>query len=401
MMKIDTTTLPRSHASRSLAVQALIASVLAVLLVACGGSDKPKVAKPVEQAAGPDTGRGVIVLDADETARAGIKEETLALRSTDDTITVTATIRPDQDRIARVAPRVEGRIVTVSASLGDVVKSGQALALMDSVAIGEAHSSLQQAQSARRVAEADFKRAETLIADEIIPQRDYLRARSDLERSSAEQRAAEDKLRLLGGGPASGRGGSTFQLRAPLTGTIVEKKATVGELHTPSEPLFTIADLSVVWIEADLTEDALSKVQKGAAATVTVKAYPGELFSGRVTYLASLLDKDTRTIPARIEVDNKDGRLKPEMFAIATITTTGARKDVLSVPDAAVVLMQGQPSLFVAERGGFATRVIEVGEKLSGRTTIRSGVEAGERVVTAGAYALKARALKSQIGDAH
>ena len=314
---------------------------------------------------------------------------------------MTATIRPNQDRIARVAPRVEGRIVNVSANLGDVVKAGQSLAVMDSVALGEAQSSLQQAQSARRVAQADFKRAETLIADEIIAQRDYLRAKAELEKSSAEQRAAENKLRLLGGAQAGGRGASTFQLNAPLAGTVVEKKATVGELHTPSESLFTIADLSVVWIEANLTEDALSKVQKGTSATVSVKAYPGELFKGRVTYIASLLDKDTRTIPARIEVENKDGRLKPEMFASATITTTGAKQDVLSVPDAAVVLMQGQPSVFVAERGGFEARVIEPGEKRSGRTTIKSGVKAGEQVVTAGAYALKARALKSQIGDAH
>jgi len=378
----------------------LIAPLFAVWLAACGGSDQRSDAKPPHPSDDPSA-HSVIRLDAEATALAGIRQEQLEPRATDDTITVTATIRPNQDRIARIAPRVEGRIVTVAANLGDVVKTGQPLAVMDSVALGEAHSSLQQARSAHRVAQADFERAQTLIADEIIPQRDYLRARSDLERSTAEQRAAEDKLRLLGGGQASGRGVSTFRLTAPLTGTVVEKNATVGELHSPSEPLFTIADLSVVWIEAHLTEDALSKVRTGTAATVTVQAYPGELFSGRVTYLASLLDKDSRTIPARIEVDNKDGRLKPEMFASATITTTRARQDVLSVPDAAVVLMHGQPSVFVAERGGFEARVIEVGEKLSGRTTIKSGVKAGEQVVTAGVYALKARALKSQIGDAH
>jgi cobalt-zinc-cadmium efflux system membrane fusion protein len=124
-----------------------------------------------------------------------------------------------------------------------------------------------------------------------------------------------------------------------------------------------------------------------------------------VTYIASLLDKDSRTIPARIEVENKDGRLKPEMFASATIETSGtgtaAKREVLSVPDAAILLLQGQPTIFVEEHGGYEPRAIEPGEKLSGRTVIKSGVEAGEKVVTAGAYALKARLLKSQIGDEH
>ena len=334
--------------------------------------------------------------------RAGIKVEALAQQAFADSITVTATIRPNQDRIARVAPRIEGRIVQVTASLGAQVKAGQSLAVLDSLAIGEAQAALLHAQSSQRLAQADFKRAESLIADEIIPQRDFLRAKADLEKSSAELRTAQDKLRLLGGSArADGAANSTFPLTAPLAGTIIQKKATVGELGTPSEPLFTVADLSKVWIEANLTEDTLSKVKVGSAATVTVIAYPGERFAGRVTYVASLLDKDSRTIPARIEVENKDGRLKPEMFATATIDTMGAKREALSVPDAAILLLQGQPTLFVEAHGGYEARAIEPGDKLSGRTVIKSGVAAGEKVVTAGAYALKARLLKSQISDEH
>ncbi len=113
-----------------------------------------------------------------------------------------------------------------------------------------------------------------------------------------------------------------------------------------------------------------------------------------------MLDKDSRTIAARIEVANKDGRLKPEMFANAGIST-GGQVEAISVPDAAILIVQGQPSIFVAENGGFEARAVETGEKLAGRTVIRSGLKAKEQVVTAGAYALKARLMKSQIGDAH
>lgn len=396
---------------RNRALLLLLTVTAASALVACGKGDDAAPAKAASSAPAGPTGEakkeeakegGGLKLSAEEAKRAGIKVETLELLAFADSITVTATIHPNQDRIARVAPRVEGRIISVSAKLGDAVRAGQALAVLDSLAIGEAQSALQQAQSNQRVAQSDFKRAESLNAEEIIPQREFLRAKSDLEKASSELRAAQDKLRLLGGSAhTGGAAASTFALSAPLAGTVIQKTAVVGELGTPSAPLFTVADLSRVWIEANLTEDALSKVRVGADAAVAVVAYPGEQFKGRVTYVANLLDKDSRTVPARIEVDNKDGRLKPEMFATAVINTNGAKRQALSVPDAAILLLQGQPTIFVAAGEGFESRAIEPGEKLSGRTVIKSGVAAGEKVVTAGAYALKARLLKSQIGDEH
>lgn len=399
-------TLDQQSRLRLAAIAAAV--VLACTLAACGKKDDAAPAAGAASATAGDKGEakkeegkegGGLKLSAEEAQRAGIKVETLASQAFADSITVTATIRPNQDRIARVAPRVEGRILSVSAKLGDTVRAGQSLAVLDSLAIGEAQSALQQAQSQQRVAQADFKRAESLNADEIIPQREFLKAKSELEKASSELRAAQDKLRLLGGSAqAGGAAVSTFSLSAPLAGTVIQKTAIVGELGTPAATLFTVADLSRVWIEANLTEDALSKVRVGVDATVKVTAYPGEQFKGRVTYVASLLDKDSRTVPARIEVDNKDGRLKPEMFATATIDTNGAKRQALSVPDAAILLLQGQPTIFVAKGEGFESRAIEPGEKLSGRTVIKSGVVAGEKVVTAGAYALKARMLKSQIG---
>lgn len=390
----------------------MTAAITAIALTACGGNDKPTATeKPTKAEAkeGKDKEHGDkegLKLSAEETTRAGIKTETLKVQSMADSLTVTATIRANQDRVARIAPRIEGRVATVSAKLGDTVRAGQSLATLDSLAVGEASMTLMQAQSSQRLAEADFKRAEALNAEEIIPKREYLRAKSELERATVALRSAEDKLRLLGVAPAAGgRVQSVFPLTAPLAGIVIEKKATVGALSGPSDPLFTVADLSTVWIEASLGEAQIAKVRQGAKASVTVGAYPNELFNGRVTYIANLLDKDTRTIAARIEVDNKDGRLKPEMFATATIdvggASTKASTEVLTVPDEAIVLLQGQPTVFVFEHGGYEQRAIELGEKLSGRTVIKSGVETGEQVVSKGAYALKARLLKSQISDTH
>jgi cobalt-zinc-cadmium efflux system membrane fusion protein len=396
----------KPHGSSTSLVLTTLALALAVALPACGGGEKSAEAKSAEKAASAPEGghkeEGGLKLSAEEAQRAGIKLEKLAEQGFADTVTVTATIRPNQDRVARVAPRVEGRIVQVTAKLGDAVKAGQVLAVLDSLALGEAQSALERARSAQRVAQADYARAESLAKDEIIPQRELLRAKSSLETANADLHAAEDKLRLLGGTAShTERAASTFALTAPLGGTVVQKKATIGELGSPAEPLFSVADLSTVWIEADLTEDKLARVKVGAAATITVNAYPNERFSGRVTYVASMLDKDSRTTPARIEVPNKDGRLKPEMFASATIETGAARAPALSVPSSAILLLQGQPTVFVAEGGGFEPRAIEPGDKVGGRTVIKAGVKAGEQVVAEGAYALKARLLKSQIGEGH
>lgn len=381
----------------------LLALPLALSLAACGGAQSgaaPSAAAAASEPKGKE--EGGLKLSADEAQRAGIKLETLAEKAYADTVTVTATIRPNQDRIAQVAPRVEGRIVSVAATLGQEVRAGQVLAVLDSFALGEAHSALQRAQAAQRVAQSDYQRAESLSAEEIIPQRELQRARAALETAGAELRAAADRLRLLGGTAAAGRHAeSTFPVVAPLAGTVVMRKANIGELGSPAQPLFQVADLSTVWIEANLTEDKLARVRKGAAATVTVGAYPNERFAGRVTYVASMLDRDSRTTPARIEVPNKDGRLKPEMFASATIETGQARAPALSVPSGAVMLLQGQPTVFLAENGGYEPRPVETGEKSGGRTVVTSGLKAGDQVVAEGAYALKARLLKSQIGEGH
>lgn len=345
---------------------------------------------------------GLLKLSADEAMAAGIKVEEARPQSLVDQVVLTATIRANQDRIAHVAPRVSARIVRVSANLGDKVKPGQALAQLDSIELGDAHSAYRQAQSQLSLAKSDFERAQKLKADDIIAEKDYLRARSEFEKARASLRAAKDKLTLLDASHQESESGPTsqFPVKAPFAGTVIEKKAVLGELAQPDKSIFTVADLSVLWIEANLFEKDLGKVRIGAAATVTVSAYPGEIFKGRLTYISSTVDKESRAVQARVEVPNPDGRLKPEMFATASIDTASASK-AITLPIGAVLLVSGQQMAFVQEAGGFEARAVELGDKVGGRVIVRSGIKAGEQAVVEGVYALKARILKSQIGDAH
>ena len=405
---------------RSAAMTRFLLLAMAIALAGCGregGKDDHAVegAKTASQATGKKDGHAAgekpgehsegeagLTLTSEEAERAGVKVEEAKAQPLGETLVVTATIRPDQDRLARVAARIEGRVTSVPAKLGDKVRAGQTLATLDSVAVGEAHAALNQAQAELGIAEADFKRAQSLIADEIIPRKDFLRAQADRDKAAAGVRAAADRLRLLGGAPsARGNAVSAFSVTAPFAGTVIEKKATLGELATPSEPMFSIADLSRVWIQADLPEAALAKIRVGAAAKVSVPAYPNQTFEGRIGYIGASLSKETRTVAARIEVPNADGRLKPEMFATATIEAVGEKRDAMSLPDDAIVLMDGKPSVFVLEQGAYELRQVEPGERIGGRTVLKSGLKAGDQVVTAGTYALKARKLKSQLGHGH
>lgn len=386
----------------------LASSLSAIVLAGCGEQRKAPENEPKQSQAGTgesgatsnqkEAGTGkLLTLSAEEIQRSGIKVQKLERQEKAEQIVVTATIQANQDKLAHVGPRVPGRIVKVMANLGDKVKPGQALAELDSIELGEARSSYLQAKSEAAVAQAGFERAQRLNMDNIIPEKAFLRARAEQEKAQASLRTASDKLRMMGVDPQ--RTGSTFPVTAPFSGTVIEKKAVLGELAPPDQSLFTLADLSVLWIEANLSDRDLARVSSGEQASVTVQAYPNEVFKGRLTYISSVMDKDTRTVKARIEVPNPDGRLKPEMFATAVIHT-GTGVKVLAVPEEAVLLLQGQPTIFVAEQGGFEPRAVEVGERAQGQVVIESGVAAGERVVVGGAYALKARLLKAQIGDA-
>lgn len=375
------------------------------------GAEKPssqKSAHVEEKPAGSkiDAGHAEekrLKLSEEEIQTAGIKVAELQQQDINEQIMVTATIQANQNKLAHVSPRVPGKVINVYSNLGDRVKQGQTLALIDSIEVGEAQSSYAQAESEYALARANFERVEKLYADQIIPQKEFLRVRAEFEKAKAVLRAASEKRKMLGVAglsPGATAGASVYPIVAPFSGTIIEKDAVLGELAQPDKFLFSIADLATVWIEANLFEQDLGKVKTGAEALVTVAAYPTETFKGRVTYISSTMDKETRTVKARVEVPNPDGRLKLDMFATAAISTPTMSKALL-LPDEAVVLVQGQPTAFVEEQGGFEPRAVELGEKLRGRTILKAGVKVGEKLVVSGAYALKARLLKSQIGAAN
>ena len=406
---------------KTLSKTGVLAIILSVTLLGCGKSESkgdaakpdaktegkqaadPKAApKDAEHKAGGDEHgeEQVVKLTADELKTSGIETRKVRTQPVKTGMTVTASIQPNRDRFARVAPRVPGRITTVPATLGQTVAAGQVLATLDSVEVGESTSSYQQAASQFSVAKADFERSQRLFDEQVIPQTDYLRTRGEYEKARSALAAASDKLRMMGVSASAGQSSSTFPVTSPFAGTVIEKIAVIGELGQPDKSLFTVADLSTVWIEANLNEKDLARIKTGTEAEVTVAAYPDARFKGRLAYVSGVVERESRTIKGRIEVPNKDGRLKLDMFATALIQTEEAI-DAIAVPSGAIVLMEGKNTVFIREVDGFELRPVQLGERIGDLQIIKEGVNEGEEVVVAGTYSLKSRLLKSKLGAGH
>ncbi len=388
-------------------------AVIGALLVSCGDRQSATAngKKPATQsepaAAAAVTASANPASEADKALRltpaqmqeAGVRVETIQPSSVNASITLSGTVSPNQNRIAKVIPRLPGRITSVPAALGAHVKAGQTLAVLESIELGDVRSTFLQARSEASVADAALARAKSLSAEDIIPRKDYLRARADAQRAHAALQAASDKLRILGVSPTVSESGAdaVYSLVAPLAGTVIEKQAVPGTL-ADKESLFTVADLSNVWVVADVFERDLSRLAVGAAAEVTVAAYPDERFAGQVVYLSATLDVATRTVKAQIELPNPQRRLKPGMFASASVATS-ATEPALVLPAAAVTLVDGKPTVFIETKTGFEPRSIETSGEVAGMVTVRQGLTGGERVAIDGVYALKSRMLKSQLGS--
>ena len=331
-------------------------------------------------------------------------------------ILATGTILVPEDHIAVIGPVHEGRLVHLYAGQGTRVKKGEKLADLESADIDEAKSDYLKAaadyENARRTTEAEIKlaqatfdRTKLLYEKSIAAQKTFQSAEHDLEvakaagessvaSTKAALAAARRKLLILGlTRPDIDRLkgdqdlGALFPLTSPIDGIVVERTATIGATVGADASVFKIIDTSSVWIDANVFEKDLDRVKLGQRAKVSVPAVPGTGFSGKVIFVSSVVDPETRTIKVRTEVPNRDGKLKPDMFANVQIITEVDRS-AISVPQSAVLNDNGQSILFVLAAGGYQKRVITVGIESGDRIEIRDGINAGEKVVVKGNYLL-------------
>ncbi len=367
-----------------------------------GGTSAAEPGPPASAAA------PLIRLSAEKMQRAGIATEPVSRSEFRHTRDFPGTVEPNLHALADITTLVRGRVMDVYGDLGKQVAAGEILAVLYSSDLGMAQSAYLKAKARLFVAERAYQRAEALLQEKVIGVAEAQRREGDMISARAEEREARDRLKLLGmteeliktlGQEQTIK--SYVPIVAPFAGRIIARDLTKGEVVETATRLFQVADLSQVWVTANIPERDIPFIHSdqgrhSQAVEVRVKAYPEHVFPGTITYVGDVLDPATRTMRLRIELDNPDGKLKPQMFA--TVRVYGeADGDTLTVPDAAVQRDRERQFVFIQrDPHAFEIRDVQLGESNGQRVTILGGLQEGERVVTKGAFVLKSEVFGGQ-----
>ncbi|OQW34308.1 MAG: hypothetical protein A4E19_02275 [Nitrospira sp. SG-bin1] len=352
---------------------------------------------------------GIITLTKEESSRVGLVVQPVARSDFRTHRDFPAIVQPNQRNMAEITTLVRGRVVEVYADLGQEVKANAPLAILYSSELGLAQSAYLKAKAKLHVAEQAYSRAQFLLREQVIGEAEAQRRQAELLSSQAEANESRDRLKLLGMNEEEfSRLDRSRQIRsvvpivAPFAGRIIGRKLTRGEVVETTENLFVIADLSEVWVQANIPEKDIPFVHSihasgGTQVEVRINAYPKEVFKGTITYIGDVLDPVTRTMQLRIELPNHDGRLKPEMFATIRLFSE-AQPDRLAVPEGALQRDQGRTFVFVQRNvNEYELREVHVGESNGTVIAILGGLDEGEHVVTHGAFVLKSELLKKPV----
>jgi cobalt-zinc-cadmium efflux system membrane fusion protein len=324
----------------------------------------------------------------------------VATHVVDDRVNTSGRVTFDDLRVAHVFSPVTGRVTKILVQPGQQVKKGDPLLVIESPDVGQAFSDLDKAQADLTAAEHDYARQRDLVASKAGPQSAAEVSEDNWRKAVAEVERAKQKARLFTNASAN-RVTQEYILRAPITGEVISRSINLGtEVQGQysggqAVELFTLGDISTVWVMADLFELDQARVQKGAAVTVTVAGYPKHPFPGTVEWISDALDPTTRTAKVRCVVANSDPafRLKPEMFAQASIEASAI--EALAVARSAVLRLGEQTVVYVEAgkspdgRRIFERRPVGVNEDLSAPfIPVNRGLKAGDKVVSEGAVLL-------------
>jgi cobalt-zinc-cadmium efflux system membrane fusion protein len=294
---------------------------------------------------------------------------------------------------------VSGQIARVKVSVGDRVKAGQTLAVLRSVALGEARAQAARARANVEVAEATLRRQQELKTEGIGAERHFLEAQAEVKRAKAEQSAADRALEVYGRGR-----GSEVTIKSPIEGRIISRHATVGEVVAPSDVLFEVTDIGEVWVVGRVYQQHATQVQEGAQAVFTLQSQLGRTFLGQLGYVAPALDERTRTLPVRMTLENSDGALRPGSFGTLSISPVGGGEDTVPAVSAGALQRLGEDTVvFVPgdEEGEFRAVSVMVATRGGGLARISQGIAPGDRYVADGGFVLKSELSRGELGEGH
>ena len=322
-----------------------------------------------------------------ESAQQYVRVEPAAAASPTAGRSLVARVSFDERHVARIGAPVQGKVAKVSVVSGDAVKPGDVLIVLNAPDIATAQAQVAQARTARDLAERTAARAAMLVKEGAGSESDRAQAESALAQARNEEQRAVAALSAVGGA----RGSNEYAITSPIAGTVVERNVNVGaQVHADADkPLVTVADLATVWVLADVYEQDLARIHVGDSATVALPTRTDHRFEAKVTQLASVIDPQTQSAQARLEIDNADHLLLPGMFAQVEIRGEG--EGSIEIPTSALLPRRDQFFVFVKNAdGSFSQREVKIGEQRGEHTIVLSGVKVGDPIVTEGAILLDA-----------
>jgi len=311
-------------------------------------------------------------------------------------------IEANPTRVSKIVMPVTGRVGQVLVNLGDAVKQGQPVLTVDSPdgasamsAYRQAEANVAQSKAGVAKADADLQRTRDLYANRAAAQKDVLAAETVLVQSNAAltqaQSSRDEALRRLEvlGLTKDSLISQQVTIRSSVSGKVIDISAVSGEYHTDtSTPVVTVADLSTVWVAADVPEDQVRFAKVGSPVQITMNAYPGETFDARVMRIGDVVDPQTRTVKVRAQLMNPSGRFRPEMFA--QLREEQGTAELPVIPRTAMIENQGRTVVYIERSGGdFEEVPVQIAWQGADRIAIRSGVRAGDRVVVTGGMLLR------------
>lgn len=378
-----------------------IGLLAAVLLVAgCGKKDAPPAA--AQAATRADAADPMVVELTPEMAKQfQVEPATIANVSIEQR--VAGRIDANERLTTRIGAAVTGRIVQVMAEVGDRVKAGQPLARLASPELTNAQLAYLRALSSTKLAERSVERAQALVAADVIGTAELQRREVELSVARAELRAATDQLRLIGLRQDSidrlqetGAITSEVTIRATRAGVVIERKVSQGQVAQPGDPLFTVADLSNVWVIGALPEQDANSVQLNQKVDVEVAALGSQRLTGRIVFISDTVQQDTRTVPIRTEVNNPKFELKPQM--LATLRLNGTYVKQLAVPATAVVRENDKDYVFVKLADNrFRLTEVTLDAAAGDLRPVRKGLDEGTPIVVDGSFHLNSQRKRAEL----
>jgi cobalt-zinc-cadmium efflux system membrane fusion protein len=312
-----------------------------------------------------------------------------------------------QTKKAIVSYAFPARISDIHANIGDWVKPGQKLVTLQSEEVGKARAEFFRAQADSELAKRNLEREKNLFDRGVGAQKNLLTTEAEFKVAEAGMNVAEKKLHVLGFTEEmiqelekTHQVNPIISLFAPIGGKVIASAAVRGAMVDQSTEILVIMDPTVLWIEAEIYERDIAKIKIGQDVEVSVPAYPGEIFPGKISYIDDVMREDSRTITVRTEIRNREYKLKPGMFSDMVVFLNHP-DEVLAVPEAAVLDDRDRKIVFLSVAEGYRLQPVKLGIKEGGHWEVLDGLAEGDEVVTAGNYQLKSKLYEEILHSSH